>query len=178
MKRDCDQGFTLLELLISLTILSLAMALLLPGTISIWEGSKKFSDKLTAVGQRNKLEHLLYKNLSSALSIKVDYKDYRGVYFVGRPTIVKYLFPGKNGPEKRTIERDDNGSIIFTRGIFKDEIASFKNTQIKFSYFGRIKPRENKKWHAIWFDTTKLPELIRFWDGRNNPVIVKIWRED
>ena len=108
----------------------------------------------------------------------MDYKDYRGVYFVGRPTIVKYLFPGKNGPEKRTIERDNNGSIIFTRGIFKDEIASFKNTQIKFSYFGRIKPRENKKWHAIWVDNTKLPELIKFWDGRDNSIIVKTWRED
>lgn len=178
MKRDCDQGFTLLELLISLTILSLALVLLIPSTISILEGSKKFSDKLSAVNQRNKLENLLNKNLSSALSIKADYKDYRGVYFVGRPTIVKYLFPGRNGPEKRTIERDDNGSIIFTRGIFKDEVASFKNTQIKFSYFGKIKPRENKKWHAIWVDNTKLPELIKFWDGRNNPVIVKIWRED
>ena len=95
MKRDCDQGFTLLELLISLTILSLALVLLIPSTISILEGSKNFSDKLLAVDQRNKLENLLNKNLSSALSIKADYKDYRGVYFVGRPTIVKYLFPGR-----------------------------------------------------------------------------------
>ena len=112
MKPGCDQGFTLLELLISLTILSLTMALLIPSTMSILEDSKNFSDKLEAVDQRNKLENLLNKNLSSALSIKVDFKDYRGVYFVGRPTIVKYLFPGKNGPEKRTIERDNNGSCL------------------------------------------------------------------
>ena len=69
MKRGCDQGFTLLELLISLTILSLTMVLLIPSTISILEGSKNFSDKLEAVDQRNKLENLLNKNLSSALSI-------------------------------------------------------------------------------------------------------------
>ena len=178
MRYCFDQGFTLLELLLSLTILSLAMVLLIPSMTSLLSSSKKFSDKLIVVAQKNKFEALLNKNLSSALSIKVDYKDYRGVYFAGRPTIVKYLFPGKNGPEKRTIERDNNGSIIFTRGIFKDETASFKNTQIKFSYFGKIKPRENKKWHAIWVDNTKLPELIKFWDGRNNPIIVKIWRED
>ena len=70
MKRDCDQGFTLLELLISLTILCLSMVLLIPSTFSILEGSKNFSDKLVAVDQRNKLENLLNKNLSSALSIK------------------------------------------------------------------------------------------------------------
>ncbi len=178
MKRHCDQGFTLLELLISLTILSLAMTLLIPSTISILEGSKRFSDKLVAVDQRNKLENLLNKNLSSALSIKIDYKDYRGVYFVGRPTIVKYLFPGENGPEKRTIEKDDNGSILFTRRIFKDEIASFKNTQIEFFYFGKIKPRGNKKWHTTWVGNTTLPELIKFSNGRNNPVIIKVWGED
>ncbi|MAI14491.1 MAG: hypothetical protein CMM15_10765, partial [Rhodospirillaceae bacterium] len=59
MKRNCDQGFTLLELLISLTILSLTMVLLIPSTIAMLAGSKNFSDKLEAVDQRNKLENLL-----------------------------------------------------------------------------------------------------------------------
>ena len=178
MRHCFDQGFTLLELLLSLTILSLAMVLLVPSMTSMLSSSKKFSDKLIVIAQKNKFEALLNKNLSSALSIKVDYDSHEGTYFVGKPTTVKYLFPGNNGPEKRTIEKGKSQSIIFSRGIFKDEIASFKNTQIKFSYFGKIKPRENKKWHAIWVDNTKLPELIKFWDGRNNPIIVKIWRED
>ena len=175
MKRHCDQGFTLLELLISLTILSLAMTLLIPSTISILEGSKRFSDKLVAVDQRNKLENLLNKNLSSALSIKVDYDNHEGTYFVGKRTIVKYLFPGNNGPEKRTIEKGRSQSIIFSRGIFKDEIASFKNYEFKFSYFGKIKPREQKRWHKTWLDKKKLPELIRFSNESDAPVIIKIW---
>ena len=55
MKRDCDQGFTLLELLISLTILSLTLVLLIPSTISILEGSKTFSDKLEQLTKETNL---------------------------------------------------------------------------------------------------------------------------
>ena len=99
MRYCFDQGFTLLELLLSLTILSLAMLLLIPSMASMLSSSKKFSDKLIVVGQKNKFEALLNKNLSSALSIKVDYDNHEATYFVGNPTIVKYLFPGNNGPE-------------------------------------------------------------------------------
>ena len=175
MRYCFDQGFTLLELLLSLTILSLAMVLLIPSMASMLSSSKKFSDKLIVVGQKNKFEALLNKNLSSALSIKVDYDNHEGTYFVGKPTIVKYLFPGNNGPEKRTIEKGRSQSIIFSRGIFKDEIASFKNYEFKFSYFGKIKPREQKRWHKTWLDKKKLPEVIRFSNESDAPVIIKIW---
>ena len=175
MRYCFDQGFTLLELLLSLTILSLAMLLLIPSMASMLSSSKTFSEKLIVVGQKNKLEALLNKNLSSALSIKVDYDNHEGTYFVGKPTIVKYLFPGNNGPEKRTIEKGRSQSIIFSRGIFKDEIASFKNHEFKFSYFGKIKAREQKRWHKTWLDKKKLPELIRFSNESDAPVIIKIW---
>ena len=138
MRHCFDQGFTLLELLLSLTILSLAMVFLVPSMTSMLNSSKKFSDKLIVIAQKNKFEALLNKNLSSALSIKVDYDNHEGTYFVGKPTTVKYLFPGNNGPEKRTIEKGKSQSIIFSRGIFKDEIASFKDYEFEFSYFGKI----------------------------------------
>ena len=177
MRHCFDQGFTLLELLLSLTILSLAMVLLIPSMASMLSSSKKFSDKLIVVGQKNKFEALLNKNLSSALSIKVNYDNHEGTYFVGKPTTVKYLFPGSNGPEKRAIEKGQSQSIIFSRGIFKDEIASFKNFEFKFSYFGKKKPREKKRWHKTWLDKKKLPELISFSNKSDAPVIIKIWGE-
>ena len=64
MRYCFDQGFTLLELLLSLTILSLAMVLLIPSMTSLLSSSKKFSDKLIVVAQKNKFEALLNKNLS------------------------------------------------------------------------------------------------------------------
>ena len=175
MRHCFDQGFTLLELLLSLTILSLAMLLLIPSIASMLSSSKKFSDKLIVIAQKNKFEALLNKNLSSALSIKVDYDNHEGTYFVGKPTTVKYLFPGNNGPEKRTIEKGRSQSIIFSRGIFKDEIASFKNYEFKFSYFGKMEPREQKRWHKTWLGKKNLPELIRFSNESDAPVIIKIW---
>lgn len=174
MKLNSNEGFSLLELLVSLTILSLIVLLLFPSIRVMHDGSEKLSNKLASINERENLERLLRQNLSAALPIQFFDTHQSKVYFTGSPKGIKYLFPGPAGPEKRNISNKNKNSLEFTHGILETSIKSFRLQNFNFSYFGRLSSNPSPKWHSNWKNQKKLPKLIRFSVKNRFPLIIKI----
>ena len=174
MKSHSECGFTLLELLVSLTVLALVAILLFPSINLTLRGSQKIAHKLADVREKVTFERLLRDNLSSALAIKLDQTKQPKIFFAGSAKTIKYLFPGKQGPEKRKIYHWNKEFLVFDKGVLGPRELRFSMPDYHFSYFGTISSNTAPRWHTVWTDKDKLPQLIRFSTEESYPITIKI----
>ncbi|MBH67382.1 MAG: hypothetical protein CMM58_03425 [Rhodospirillaceae bacterium] len=174
MKSHCEYGFTLLELLVSLTILALVAILLFPSITLTLQGSQKISAKLTVIRENVTFEKLLRDNLSAALAIKFDQTKRSKIFFTGSAKTIKYLFPGKRGPEKRKIYHWNKEFLVFDKGVFDTRELKFPMLDYQFSYFGKLSSKAAPKWHRSWKVKDRLPQLVRFSSNKRYPITIKI----
>lgn len=185
-----DGGFTLLEMLVALALLSMLLAGLFTG---LWYGVRAQGSG-EAAAERVEQMNALYGVLRAGLGGAVAAQDGTGdpPVFEGGPESVTFLAPmparfGLGGLHLLRIGKDEDrfslrwrlyreeevteDEAAHRRSILADHIAA-----IRFGYFGSLDGKERPAWHETWEGSDHLPALVRlrlaFADGASIPELV------
>jgi general secretion pathway protein J len=196
-RRTCEQGLTLIELLLSLAILAILTGFL-AGGLSM--ARRAFdADRSSEIGsETNAAIQTISGLIGSALPVRVNDGGQKvTIRFVGRQEALSFvgLSEGRSlrgGPQKIMLRRSGGELIVdFTAltGIQSKDTPEPSPTrvvalsgvrEIRLGYFGRPDPAAAPAWHADWVRTELLPDLvsirIEFEDERRNepPIIVAL----
>ena len=167
-----DAGFTLVELLVSLTILALLLAMV-PGTLRLgrraWETPGQLdqaSDELAALG-------FVQTHVKSAVPIfERDAQGVSRIAFSGGPQSLNFVVPLSGGPNGGGLYRIDLGSAlrislyqganVTAQSALRGEERALGNLsgRLQFRYFGPLQFGQVPLWHDAWPRTDRLPDLV------------------
>lgn len=177
-----DAGFSLLELVVSLSILALLFSFL-PGGVRLgaraWEKSAEI-DRLSAVSAA---QSFIEQRLSAAVpALETNASGELTIAFTGAEEWISFVGAARNGPAGGAIYKytiaarpDAQGrrSLIVRHALF-DQITSEEGVAAKdveqvlvpslgaFSirYFGRLDEDLPPAWHGTWNRNNALPDLV------------------
>lgn len=176
-KPSGEAGFTLLELLVSITIMAVLGAAMAAGVrfgINAWQaGGAQTQTLMTG----RSLHSLMYGQLSTA-----NLRLLRGpgrnavVAFWGEPDRLRFLgsLPQvvPHGADMLLEYRlTESGALTFSWRALSDgrerettnrpEMLLAKVDRLRFRYYGRSTQNPVASWHDSWMDRDRLPELVR-----------------
>jgi general secretion pathway protein J len=174
-----EAGFTLLELLISMTLLGLLMVVVLGGLrfgARAWERNEAHT---TATDDVRQAQALLRREISRAYPLFLmdqAHLENRHVDFDGSEESMSFLAPAPGalaeaGRARITLTRAaHNGKTALVFSAVQ-ELASdnrpYSEVLVKglrsldFSYFGADVPKEAPSWRTSWSNEKALPQLVR-----------------
>ena len=173
MKDNHQEGFTLLELLISLSILSLLSILIINGIDTAIVGSQKISKKMESNQTNQSLDHLFRRELSALIPIEFSDDDDSKIYFSGEKDGITFMAQGENGPQRYAILSDKENMISFSRGVLQKTLNTYQIGPHHFSYFGTRAGEQKARWHRKWKDQTNTPKLVRLTINNALPITVR-----
>lgn len=177
-----DKGFTLLELIISLALISLIVVFLSGGFKfgrRVWETTESIHDRASLGPIQNYLRSTLsrarpifFKSTQSIGSVAFIGDQNRlqfvanqsGNLMVGGVHIVEFLIK-----EKRKFVNLEVRQHVYRRDVFdKSRPSDADDTRIlienakkvRFRYYGAVTPGGPKDWHTTWRDNSTLPNLV------------------
>ena len=176
-------GFTLVELLIAMTLLALIVAALFGGLrlgARAWEaGAQRNSD----LARLEVVQGLLRRQLSRAYPIALTGSERgRRIVFEGDPTAVTFIAPapaqiGLGGLYQMNLavaEDEGNKRLVLTwqlSGAEEERLTESPGVEttvlidrmaaIELSYFGPPDLRDEPRWFDRWDDAARLPSLVR-----------------
>ena len=126
MSGSRDDGFTLVELLVTISILAIVSLLLSTGIQSALKGNQFFIDQSQETNTLLKVDRTLRTELKSALPFLKPESRYGHSYFVGRPSSVRYLSSKKSGLERRALLTDSQNQLIISNGPFDAFVSTLE----------------------------------------------------
>ncbi len=178
MNRRRQSGFTLLELLVALTLLGLTVAMIVTALNSSLLGADVTKKRSVRLNQIRVAQLALRRQIEAVRPVNWADKVLNKVGFDGQADEASFVsvqppWPGPGGPHLVRVARDGD-RLIMSRRIHSGENPSFDFSgpvsrtvlldgisAIRFGYFGRVDPRAPAKWHASWRSRATLPSLIR-----------------
>ena len=176
MKYKHQEGFTLLELLVAMTILSLVSILLFNGIQIALDNSNQLSKKLKDTEIFEALDRSFRREMTSMIPITIYENKKEKVYFFGKKHSIEYLHPGKNGPERHTIKANVKGNISFTVGVLKTVSKEFKTSIHSFKFYGKTFNEKETRWHEEWLNQPNTPLLVQLLIANHIPITVRLPR--
>lgn len=173
-----DSGFTLIEVVVALAILSLLMAMM-PGAFALgqraWSTTQRIErDDLRAAGRT-----FIEQRLTEALPVLVaDATGQRQFGFRGAPHHLMFVAPSSSGPTggglyrfELEVERTRAGDELVLGQSPVTAPASVAATDtprvlldgaagLRFRYFGQSADDGDRRWHDAWPQSDRLPELV------------------
>lgn len=193
-------GFTLLEMLIALSLLGFILALLFAGMrlgARSWDAGEALVEKSAHMAS---LQGFLRRGLSQAVPYKWKNKPDMNLAFIGQPGYIRLVAPisVRSGPGGLfligldLVQNDNRGQLVMRTAMPDQTMLDFSaltNTQgvvladhveeISFAYFGADSKDTEPYWRDQWGSLNtqqRLPLLIRvrarFSDGRAWPDLV------
>lgn len=187
-RRAGARGFTLLELLIAITLLGLLMAALFGGLrlgVRVWESSET---RLDATARIQVVEDFLRQRLTQILPLAAQ----RGApashpvpLFQGEPSALRFpgMLPEHLGAGLYVMElalsdtdaADDTGDLVLRWQAFEptddgaaalgeevnERVLIERVASLELAYFGALDPRAEPEWLPEWPARADLPRLIR-----------------
>jgi general secretion pathway protein J len=179
--RDSIAGFTLVELLVTLALMSLISLLLFSGIrfgARAWESS---SARLTAAEEVSAVQNILRQLLEEATIVRQRTADasQRGPSFRGTADSVRFIAPlpvhhGVGGLYVQTLAPSGAGLMLGWH-VWRPDSPLDKDSDeladsspllsgiagIRLAYYGSIGQERRLGWHPVWDDSAGPPELIR-----------------
>lgn len=182
------RGFTLLELLIGLALLSLILALLFGGFRIASASWNTVETRIERSTQEDMAKAFLRRLLSRIQPLRWKQAPDRAVTFRGEPDRMVAVAPltgqaGSNGIRvvalmAETAESGNNGPlrIVLRETPLRRESADFAEplaaqieshtlldslSEVRFAYYGAEKKNDPPGWHDVWTNKEELPRLIR-----------------
>jgi general secretion pathway protein J len=176
-------GFTLLELLIALTLLGLIMVMLYGGLHLATRGAAIGERRAEASEQVRLIESFLRREVSQVYPLVWKSKGKQRVAFKGGSEALHFaaILPahrGEGGLYLVSIEAADSypaHRLIFSYRLARPEIQDFETKEVpdervvlvenlenaEFAYYGKREKEEEARWHSRWGDRKNLPRLVR-----------------
>jgi len=187
-----SRGFTLIEVLVSLSLLAFGLAL----TFGTLRGATGSSERAEQVAQRDErlraVQGFLRRQVSMALPIAFEFNQENGEATLFRASSAKVEFVGnmpgylsRGGPYLQTLSvaHGEHGlqllfgsQLLTTEGPLKDERAPEVLldglSDVEFSFRGLDQDGKPGDWQSSWPQETQLPPVLRlslrFEDPRKN----------
>ena len=177
-----ESGFTLLEVLIAMTLLGVMMVLIfgiLRVSVRSWESGEK---QAAQVSQLLVLHNFLRSHLTRMKPWEDDFSEDEPVFsFQGTEEAVQFVSTlplhnrGAGGWHKfnlqLTKDHEKRDLIVKLEPFFPalekehqpiDDVVLIENVEaIRFSYFGADKPDDEPQWLDEWLERSHFPKLIR-----------------
>ncbi len=180
IRRGRQAGFTLVEVVIAMTILSIILAIILGGirvaTHAWWAGISRVEDASSMVVVHGLLRRLISRAYplvwgeddTARTAFEGDEKGFRFAVFMPP-------YPDKPGLHLIEFSATPNdGRLMMARTPYEPEMTEFAATEstkrsvllegpfhVGFSYFGSPSRGEPPAWHEAWRDQTSPPQLVR-----------------
>lgn len=185
-----DEGFTLIETLVSIMLLALVVAFL-PGLLQLGTRALQSRTELDAISASGPARQFIAQQLSGARSALQRRSGGRlQLAFDGRRDALAFVAPASLGAQQTGMQdyrfelvADENGrgttrrsltaamrpfalnaNTPGTRAVLIRDVAT-----LAFRYFGRRSSEESARWHDEWIDVRTLPELVEMRIGMVNP---------
>ncbi len=179
---DCS-GFTLLELLISLTLLGLIAAVLFGGLRFGLRAADIGSERLDRSRELLLAQSFLRRQLGQAIPLARGRDQGQAVaWFDGGRDAIEFIAPmpahlglgglyrvtlrttGEPGSRRLTLVQrmfrpNDEGASAATDGGITTLIDGIEG--LRFDYYGAASPDDRPRWESEWTEMETLPELIR-----------------
>jgi general secretion pathway protein J len=187
-RRRCrDDGFTLVELLVALTLIGLVSVFLFDGIALATKGLDRLSKRADQLNERRGIEMLMRRALADTVFLPV-FEDQAS--FVGEPRSVSFLSvveDGGPGIYRITLafnpDRSDRAITLSRRLAGKQSIQrSYESVlirnvrQFELAYFGAEAAAAEAHWHPRWVGMASPPQLLRIMldvgDDEHRPPIV------
>lgn len=180
--RRQSPGFTLLEVLVAITLLSLIAALLSGGLrfgTRVWHRGE---DQLQTLAAIQSVHGLMRRQLVQLMPVIASDDPEGLVMFEGMPTYVRFV---GSAPAEVMV----GGCYEITFGLSHDEVAQHlvmawrllgrskdddlagsereqvlllrDVAEVSFTFFGAEAEDETPQWHEMWVESTTLPRLVR-----------------
>lgn len=179
-----EKGFTLLEILIAMTILSLIAVLIgssLRLGIRAWERGE--ADIESSQNIRFFVERLS-RQIKSAYPYQIQIDGEKAIAFQGKSDSIFFVTSSVRGNEgglKWFSYFVKDGSLIVQEGMLPDkkvmekvsedgEVLDLNVSELKFEYFSS----EKKEWKESWDSKTELPGAVKIEADHMPPVIVSV----
>ncbi len=178
-----SSGFTLLELLVSLVLLSLVMTTVYSGLRLAGKGvdtGSAISEQVQAMRTTRMVLRRITQQIQPVLVQSSENR--RQVYFEGTSTQMRFLartpaalaVGGLYAMELVVIARGDAPTLVLRQKLFHPDNEGFgpesglsdetevlgPNAAITFRFYGALKPRTVATWHQSWQKAQRLPSLI------------------
>jgi len=165
-----EAGFTLLELMVALTLLALLSLVLFGGLRfgrQVWQTAEEGVASTNAV---RAFQDELRRDIARAQPVFIDDPFHPRVDFDGAPSQLMLLAPAHDGSgslERLVVTSDADVSTIAGRPELANRagatyVKSLKGIgDLRFAYYGRLAGETAADWHGEWHQQTRLPLLIR-----------------
>jgi general secretion pathway protein J len=185
------KGFTLIEVLIAMTLLSVMVLLLFTSLKICAQSWEKGEQKITEVNEVAVVYNFFQQHLSSAKPVTNDFSEENVAAFGFQGDSQSMTFVtalpaaiGRSGLQQFSLnlkEKNDEQSIVITLTPFfpmaegeqwrKDEAILIKHVQnLEISYFGSEDGVSEGAWMPDWQDKEVQPQLVKIKIGLDNGV--------
>jgi len=188
MNKALQAGFTLIELMVSLTLLGLVVAVLAGAIRTGLFGAGVVDERSRAIGDVRLAHGLIRRQVEAARPVIWTVDRGLRAAFEGRGEAVDFLAvispqPGLGGPYAVRLTKEDDTLVVLLR-LSSGELQKFDFSRdvertvlldgvaaVRFAYFGTaVGPEAVAKWQQSWTKRDRLPEALRvqidFIDGR------------
>lgn len=172
---DASAGFTLIEMLVAVTLMALLSVMLFEGMRLATRSTTVSTATIDRSGQLSLAYGVIRAQLATAESIPVGTTNPPPVDFTGRPSSVSfvelppaYLAPG--GLQRVSLSFENSGRLVLNlRPMAATEPSDNLPTTtlldhlagVEFSYFGSLAADQEPQWHQGWENVDHLPVLVR-----------------
>ncbi len=190
-----QRGFTLLELLIAVSLLALLMTMVLAGLNVAVRHLDRQSDRIDRSSRTVLAQDFLRTQLADARPLTTSGAPDGAIAFDGRPDGVDFVGPvpeavargglqvlslafaeGRAGSDLLVGWRPFTGTASAAAAAGHKAVLLDHVQQAAFAYFGATAPDGPPSWRSSWRNMSYLPSLIRlsltFSDGRRMPELV------
>ena len=179
-----QHGFTLLELLIAMTLLGMLLVMLYSGFNVGIRGWDKGEEAVDRLNELRLTQEFLRRHLRQSVTVfRNDERDGRVLYFSGESDKIGWITPmlrylGLGGLyylELDLVENDDDGQLrlrwfpynpsdpedVIDGDDAEQTILLHGVSDLKIDYFGSAEPDDDPDWHEHWENLQERPTLIR-----------------
>lgn len=185
-KKNCDDGFTLIETLVSIMLLALVVAFL-PGFLQLGTRAIESRMRLDTISAAGPARQFIAQQLASATAVLQRGPDGRlHLAFTGARDALAFVAPASLGAQQTgvqdySIALDASGAgagnpgrslsismrpYLLHGGTPATNFVLMRDvTTLSFRYFGRRGGEESARWHDEWIGERALPHLVEMRNG-------------
>jgi len=190
-----DGGFTLLELLVAMTVLALVLGMAAGAIGFVGRGFERGGERIDRIEQVAVARDVLRRQAARALPLVEGVGAEARHLFEGEPDALSFVIaeppaPGRGGlaAARFTVEAGEGGAVRLAYAQAPLEGGGERRSvlvdgpfELSFEYFGAHEPARAPEWRPAWRVAGRLPQLIRLrirLEGKDLPAAVVRFRAD